>query len=64
MNFMNTREYQDIVAEEDMIDEIIEDEPTSPFYDGAPDFSKNVWDGEKLVTEAEYNASIDDETEG
>lgn len=63
MNFMNTREYQDIVSENDMRDEIANDEPVSPFNDGAPDFSKNVWDGEKLVSEAEYNASLNSENE-
>lgn len=61
MNFMNTKEYWDIVSENEMLDEIAVSDPISPFDGDEPDFDKNVWDGEKFVTEAEYNTMIEKE---
>ena len=58
---MDLEKFQDIASEDEMIDEIKANDPISPFEESVPDFKKNVWDGEKLVTEAEYYASLAEE---
>ena len=58
---MDLKNFKDIAGEDEMLDEIKAGDPASPFEESVPDFKKNVWDGEKFVTEAEYNASLAEE---
>jgi len=58
---MDLKNFKDIAGEDEMLDEIKAGDPASPFEESVPDFNKNVWDGEKLVTEAEYIASLAEE---
>lgn len=55
---MNNNEYMDIATTDEMIDEIKANDAISPFEESTPDFEKNVWDGEKFVTQEEYNKTL------